>query len=1185
MPFSYANPTSGVSAGGIGWFDFGPLTIAPGQTITNLSATLTTGDSVTFDLTNSNSSGNPTSYNTKTVPTWSFAYFSNASLPAPNYAGIAGNVALQNIAVSGFGAQSIVLTNIVVKDSAGNPISDYEVIVADAESTNGGPPSPGSETWTWSTNGGTWQQVAVLGNPSSVTTSGAGTQTFSIVGSSLNNPVASYVMRSHAPTSITLTESNLGGSLQAIAIGFAVTRITLEKNIGQRIDASDQFVLDINGLPASQATTTGSLNGIQTEKAIVYTQLGNSYTINEAMAAGSASSLSQYTQMVSASNATPAGSIPSSGSLPITFTPVLGDDVTYTILNAAPEVFVKTVDKAFANIGDVLTYTVRVDNPNNFPVNNILVKDATPFGTTYIGNIIASTSYSGTDLATGITLSTIPAASFATISWQVQVNSLPPIGNPIPNIANVDVPGGTSGVSNIVTTQVNTAFITMSKAVDKLFAKTGDIITYSILLTNAGNVPANNVVVTDIIPAGTSFVPGSLLGATGTPPTLNLIGSIAAGGTATISFKVIVGNTVPVPNPITNHAFANYTFTVDPAQPNGASSSASSNTVSTQISEAILSMEKTSDKSFLDTGDIITYTIIINNTGNVDANNVVVNDAVPSGTTFVPGSLVGATGTPPTLTLTNPIAAGASTTISFQVQVGTTIPSVNPIQNVATSTFTFTLDPEFPNGQSGTSASNTVEAQVNHASITTLKIVDKSYADTGDVITYTLQLQNTGNVVANNVLIQDVLPVGTTFLSGSLNGATGTPPILALINPLGAGASTTVSFQVKVDASVPQTNPLVNSATTSFNYAVNPANPDGSSGTEESNMVTTLINHAQINATKTVDKAYADVNDILTYTIDLQNIGNVAASNVTLQDAIPTGTTYVAGSLIGATGTLPNITLNTPIGAGGSSFVSFQVKVSDVPKTNPIQNIANVQYKYTVDPAQPNGVSATTTSSIVSTQVHHANVVIEKSADKFISFLGDTITYQISVTNTGNVPANNVVIKDIIVHGTNYVNGTLSVNVPYSGTPTTGITLTNPIAPGEVVAIIFKALIHVMPLPNPIVNIASVDYTYTVDTENVNGVRVSKTSNSFDTLVLRYNYQQQINDLIESVALQQAALAAIANAEGAKIQKAVAMGDISAQELLCINKSVSDMLASISLLEAVLKQKLSVVDCQIEGIC
>ena len=53
--------------------------------------------------------------------------------------------------------------------------------------------------------------------------------------------------------------------------------------------------------------------------------------------------------------------------------------------------------------------------------------------------------------------------------------------------------------------------------------------------------------------------------------------------------------------------------------------------------------------------------------------------------------------------------------------------------------------------------------------------------------------------------------------------------------------------------------------------------------------------------------------------------------------------------------------------------------------------------------------------------------------------------------------------------------------------------------------------------------------------------------------------------------LHQAALAAVGNMEGAKIQAAVAMGSIKQQELLCLNKSVADMMDSIAMLESILK--------------
>ncbi|MEG2770492.1 MAG: hypothetical protein RR902_06695, partial [Oscillospiraceae bacterium] len=65
--------------------------------------------------------------------------------------------------------------------------------------------------------------------------------------------------------------------------------------------------------------------------------------------------------------------------------------------------------------------------------------------------------------------------------------------------------------------------------------------------------------------------------------------------------------------------------------------------------------------------------------------------------------------------------------------------------------------------------------------------------------------------------------------------------------------------------------------------------------------------------------------------------------------------------------------------------------------------------------------------------------------------------------------------------------------------------------------------------------------------------------------------------------LNEAALGAIANAEGAKIQKFLTMPNVTPEQLLCLNKSVTEMTNAISVLESILMQKLNTVDCQING--
>lgn len=71
---------------------------------------------------------------------------------------------------------------------------------------------------------------------------------------------------------------------------------------------------------------------------------------------------------------------------------------------------------------------------------------------------------------------------------------------------------------------------------------------------------------------------------------------------------------------------------------------------------------------------------------------------------------------------------------------------------------------------------------------------------------------------------------------------------------------------------------------------------------------------------------------------------------------------------------------------------------------------------------------------------------------------------------------------------------------------------------------------------------------------------------------------QAITDIIESVALEETALSHILNAEGEKIQKMVAMQDVTPEVLLATNKSVESMVNAVSRLEMILQSKLSGFD-------
>ncbi|MEF9992482.1 MAG: SdrD B-like domain-containing protein, partial [Peptostreptococcaceae bacterium] len=571
------------------------------------------------------------------------------------------------------------------------------------------------------------------------------------------------------------------------------------------------------------------------------------------------------------------------------------DDIKLQPISIPTFVPVKSANKSYANIGDVITYTTTISNTCTSTLTNVSFLDTIPQGVTFIGGSVNvnGTTIPANNPQTGFALPNIAGNSSATVTFSVTVVSIPN-PNPTNNIATVNysyspVTGGLTSPftvpSNIVPVTINNATLSTTKTVDNAYAKVGDTLTYTITITNTGNVPATNVVMTDPLAAGTSFVANSVTSTspfTGNNPAtgITLTNLVAPSATVTITYKVTVIY-IPVPNPIPNSATFNYKYIVDPSVPAGVVGTNTTPIASTQVNTATLTNIKSVDKVYSNVGDTLTYTLTFKNTGNINANNVLIKDPLPAGTTLVPGSLISSipyTGTDLSsgLTLTNPILPNQTLTIVYKVLVGNTIPNPNPIPNTATSAYTFTVNPAVPNGASSNGTTNTVATTINHADLLSpgnfVKSVDNTLAKVGDTLTYTLVIKNTGNAPATNVLVTDPIPNGTTFVSGSITSTiafTGTIPAtgITLTGPIPAGGSVTITYKVTV-TSVPTPNPIPNTASVNYSYIIDPINNIGAVANGSSNTVNTKVNYADLtsgsNFTKTVDKTVDGIGDILT---------------------------------------------------------------------------------------------------------------------------------------------------------------------------------------------------------------------------------------------------------------------------------------------------------------------------------
>ena len=273
------------------------------------------------------------------------------------------------------------------------------------------------------------------------------------------------------------------------------------------------------------------------------------------------------------------------------------------------------------------------------------------------------------------------------------------------------------------------------------------------------------------------------------------------------------------------------------------------------------------------------------------------------------------------------------------------------------------------------------------------KTVDKESVKIGDTLTYTISVKNNGDKVAK-AIIYDNVPEGTVLLNKDNNEDENTKKLTWRVT-VEPGETEKVEFTVRVKA---EKGTIKNSA------IIN--------GKTTNETETGIIN---ITGKKEVNTSEAKVGDTLTYTITLTNSGN-ATGTVTVTDEIPAGTTLVEKSITN-NGVESNGTItwtDVEVKAGDTVEVSFKVTINSDTKTS-------VTNKAVIDGNKP--------TEEVETKV--ANITGAKSVDKSTAKVGDTLTYTIILTNSGNADGT-VTVTDEIPTGTTLVADSITANGSYN---------------------------------------------------------------------------------------------------------------------------------------------------------
>ena len=356
--------------------------------------------------------------------------------------------------------------------------------------------------------------------------------------------------------------------------------------------------------------------------------------------------------------------------------------------------------------------------------------------------------------------------------------------------------------------------------------------------------------------------------------------------------------------------------------------------------------------------------------------------------------------------------------------------------------------------------------------ILTLPTFTTSYVS-GDTVTYTVRLENNATDVsgaAHDVNVEVEIPAGMTYVSASealING-----PAIPTVNEVG---NPTIVFSFdEIDATYDNGNPVLFTFQATIDLATNsgavlnttadltytgqdgafadvvagnvltgertgnPADPGGAvNDYNDSDNLNVTVTRPHLG---TSDKSVVDLNggdiksgDILEYTIDVINTGNLDATGIRVTDNIANdvNTFSIISTPVGSI----DSSLPAPDGANGNGFLDV-INLSVA-----AGNTESIVYQTTIDLGLPAGTSIDNSMVVLpppeggpggfdteSVVVSSPNLTIEKTASQASILINSPVTYSIVVTNNGNSASDNATIVDTIPLGMNYVVDSITLD-------------------------------------------------------------------------------------------------------------------------------------------------------------
>jgi uncharacterized repeat protein (TIGR01451 family) len=664
------------------------------------------------------------------------------------------------------------------------------------------------------------------------------------------------------------------------------------------------------------------------------------------------------------------------------------------------------------------TYVIVVSNTGPSAVTGASVSDPLPTGVTSATWTAAASSGGGTvtgptsgagALATTVDL---PVNASVTFTFTVQID--PSATGTLVNTAMVSPP---PGVTDTNPNNSATDTDTLTPQADLSITKTdgsggsavpGTNITYTITVANNGPSTVTGATVSDVLPAGTTFV-SATNGATydsGTNTVSYTTSTLSSGSTTSFQLTLAIssGLTGPLSNTATVSPPAGVT---DPTPGNNSATDTDSLTPQTG-----LAVTKTDSQTTAVPGLSTTYTIVVSNAGPSDATGVTLSDPLPLGVTSATwefrsetggGGVTGPLqGTGPLSTTVN-LPKGATVTFTFTAQIDPT--ATGTLTNTATAT---------PPAGGGTPASGSdSDTLAPQADLSVSKTDNKTSAVPGTADTYTITVSNAGPSTVSSLNLTDTVPPAL------LNPVFGTPsegkydPLTGLWSglSLAAGQSITITLTGTIDPAATGT------LTNTVHVAPPPGVTDPDPGNNNASDSNSLTPQADLAITKTDGAMSVVPGTPDTYTIVVSNTGPSDVIGASVADPLPAGATGATwtmtassggGSVTGPSSGSGALATTVDLPANASVTFTFTVQI-DPSATGTLANTATV--------SPPAGVTDTNTANNSSTDSDNltpqSDLSITKTDGVLSAVPGSSTTYTIVVSNAGPSTAVDQAVTDL----------------------------------------------------------------------------------------------------------------------------------------------------------------------------